>query len=104
MENNIGKKTQKKTYVLGNIMEEIVRAEARSIINGMHMCTCEKCFIDVCAMALNSLTPRYVTTLKGSLFAQIEDLDPNEHVHVTMEVTRAAKKVKSAPQHTEEQE
>ena len=90
---------KKERYILGNIMEEIVRAEARSVMKNMGMCSCEKCFIDVCAMALNNLSPRYVTTLKGSLFAQIEDLDPNEHVHVTMEVTRAAKKVKSAPQH-----
>ena len=90
---------KKEHYILGNIMEEIVRAEARSIMKSMGMCSCEKCFIDVCAMALNNLSPRYVTTLIVYLFAQIEDLDTNEHVHVTMEVTRAAKKVKSAPQH-----
>lgn len=60
--------------ILINIMEELVRRAVDSSIQNMDMCSCEICRLNACALALNALEPRYVTTAKGALLAEIQAL------------------------------
>jgi competence protein ComFB len=38
------------------------------------ICKCDKCLMDIKAIALNNLEPQYVVTDKGSLYAQVKEM------------------------------
>ncbi len=48
-----------------NYMEDVVFGQMKEVLADINMCTCEKCLLDVAAIALNDLPPKYVVTEKG---------------------------------------
>jgi len=87
-------------FVLINIVEEMVRQKVNELIKDIDMCKCEKCRLNACAIALNSLTPHYVNTEKGSLLAKLQDAEVNYQMKLTVEVTKALMIVKEQPLHS----
>lgn len=85
--------------ILVNVIEELVRQTIDQIISSMDMCTCDICKLNACAIALNSLSPHYVTTTKGQLLAKIPAEMLNYHTQVLVESTKALMKVKELPLH-----
>ena len=63
------------------------------------MCTCEICKLNACAIALNNLTPRYVTTTRGKLLAKVPAEKINYQTQILVEVTKALMAVKVHPLH-----
>jgi len=62
-------------YYLKNAMEDAVIDEARAALKHMtDMCRCEKCFYDVCALALNTFPASYATSEQGELFRKAVNL------------------------------
>lgn len=45
-----------------NYMEDVVFGQMKEVLADINMCTCEKCLLDVAAIALNDLPPKYVVT------------------------------------------
>ena len=86
-------------YVLRNYWEASVMEKTRAILAKMDICECEKCFIDVCALALNQLTPRYVTTDRGSLIQKLPELSSKAELELTVLITKCAKMVHEKPMH-----
>ncbi len=84
-----------------NYMEEIVFNQIKEILEDINMCTCEKCILDIAAIALNDLPPRYIVTEKGELFSKINALKQQFEVDVVAAVTKAAVLVKRKPRHEE---
>jgi Late competence development protein ComFB. len=63
------------------------------------MCACEICKLNACAIALNNLTPRYVTTTKGKLMAKMPAEIMTYQTQILVEVTKALMTVKAHPLH-----
>lgn len=85
--------------MLVNIIEELVKQEVDELIKGVDMCRCDKCKLNVCAIALNSLPQHYVTTKKGALLAKVQDMGISYSTEVTVEVMKALMIVKKQPLH-----
>lgn len=75
-------------YIIDDLLEDRV-----------DICTCDKCRMDIAALTLNNLEPRYVVTEKGSLYAKLDTLDYQFDVDVVKEVTKAIAKVANNPRH-----
>jgi competence protein ComFB len=63
------------------------------------VCHCEICRLDVMAIMLNNLKPKYVVTEKGALYAQLDDFDPQYKIDFMTIMSQAAKIVKNGPRH-----
>ncbi|HPZ04851.1 MAG TPA: late competence development ComFB family protein [Clostridiales bacterium] len=82
-----------------NYMEEIVFGQMKEVLADINMCTCEKCLLDIAAIALNDLPPKYVVTEKGELYSKINTLRQQFEVDVVSAITKAAVLVKRRPRH-----
>jgi competence protein ComFB len=85
--------------VLVNIMEEIVKHRVRESLEVMDACQCDTCYLNACALALNALNPKYVTTRKGALLSKITEMEIANSVKILFAVTKAVKQVKENPRH-----
>ena len=92
-------KDEQSELLLVNITEELVKETINSIIPTMNMCNCEICRLNACAIALNVLTPHYVTTTKGKLIAKIITEERANQIQVLVETTKALMIVKEHPLH-----
>lgn len=86
-------------YILVNFTEEVVKKKVRDLMNTYEMCQCEKCFLDACAIVLNSMEPRYVTTTKGMLLSKLDASNAQYRADLAASVLRALKVVKESPKH-----
>ncbi|HEX3029643.1 MAG TPA: late competence development ComFB family protein [Clostridia bacterium] len=82
-----------------NYMEEIVFNQMKDVLEDINMCTCDKCILDIAAIALNDLPPKYIVTEKGELFSKINALKQQFEVDVIAAITKAAVLVKRKPRH-----
>ena len=85
---------------LCNIMEDYVVEQVKLMIaRDGEMCGCETCVYNISAIALNTLTPHYITTHKGEMFARISKLNIMEMAKITIEVLRAIEVVRNKKMH-----
>ncbi len=85
---------------LHNYMEDIVKSILEKILAEREdVCKCEKCKLDMMALALNRLPPKYVVTQKGRIYTKLSELELQLKADVTKEVTKAIEIVKNNPQH-----
>ncbi len=85
--------------ILHNLMEDSVQQVVADLITKADICTCEQCRMDVAAIALNSLPPRYVVTNKGASYARADLLEMQKYVDVVGAVTKAINLVREHPRH-----
>jgi len=85
--------------LLRNFTEEEVKLYLERWYKELDICQCEDCRLDVMALMLNNLKPKYVVTEKGALWAQLDDFDPQYRTDFMTALTKAAKAVKSTPRH-----
>ncbi|SHH61325.1 competence protein ComFB [Sporobacter termitidis DSM 10068] len=96
MENNERKNEELEPV---NINEEFVKQCVRKTIRDLGGCGCEICYADACALALNALQPRYVTTRRGALLSEVDQTRVADSTGITVEVTKAVMKVMQSPRH-----
>lgn len=65
-------------------------------------CGCPRCRLDVMALALNDLKPKYVVTPLGYVYARMDELEAQFLADTIVAVTRAIKIVKEHPRHQHE--
>lgn len=82
-----------------NYMEEVVFNVLKDILQDINVCTCEKCTLDIAAIALNDLPTKYIVTEKGELYSKVESLKQQFDVDVVSAITKAAVLVKRNPRH-----
>lgn len=87
---------------LHNLLEEEVIYTINKIIEDIG-CTrsCDKCKLDIAALALNSLPPKYVVTEKGVVYGKIRNMNYQFNTDVTLAVTKAMDIVSKNPHHSE---
>ena len=84
---------------LRNFTEDAVRLFMDRYFEQSECCHCESCRLDVTAIMLNSLKPKYVVTDKGALFAQLDDFDPQYKIDLITIMNQAIKIVSNGPRH-----
>lgn len=89
--------------IIKNYMEDCVIDSMAAILKGMNVCSCEKCQMDVAAIALNTLPPKYVVTKKGQLFTKLSVLQQQFDVDIISAITKAAVIVSKKPRHDDEE-
>jgi competence protein ComFB len=85
---------------LKNYMEEIVFIQMKDVLADIKVCKCEKCIMDIAAIALNDLPPKYIVTKKGELYSKLNTLMQQFEVDVISAITKAAILVKRNPRHS----
>lgn len=83
-----------------NYMEEVVFSVIEEVLDDINMCKCDKCLMDIAAIALNDLPPKYVVTEQGELFSKLNLLKQQFEVDVIAAITKAAVLVKRNPKHS----
>lgn len=86
-------------YNLKNFMEDVVAKLTDKYMKDTEMCRCEKCRLDVMALALNELPPVYIVTRRGEMFAEIDSTYQQNKVDAEIAVLKAIDMVKNCPKH-----
>lgn len=86
-------------YYLKNYMEEVVDSKLNKLLDSIDMCRCEKCKLDIKAIALNKLPPRYVVTDKGNSYSKLNEMEMQFEVDVETAIIKAAMIVGKNPRH-----
>jgi len=87
-------------YKLKNYTEDMVEASLDEILQkDNEVCRCEKCRMDIKALALNSLPSRYVVTEIGEVLKKAENFYRQSEVDIMAAILDAVEKVKEKPQH-----
>ncbi len=83
-----------------NYMETIVFNKLDVLLkNQEDICKCEQCRLDIAALALNVLPPRYVVTDKGKIYARIDTLETQFEIDVLLAIEKAIQLVRQNPRH-----
>ena len=89
---------------LRNYTEEAVEMYVERWFKEADICQCASCRLDVKAIMLNNLSPQYIVTDQGALYAQMTDFDPQFKADLTTAMGLAIKLVNSRPRHDRERE
>ena len=85
---------------LRNLVEDEVFYLVEKILNeDESLCKCEKCKLDIAAIALNNLKPKYTVTEKGYVFSKTYGLKPQFNTDILTEIIKAAEIVRNNPRH-----
>jgi len=87
-------------FILVNILEEVMRLTAPSVMEELGMCCCERCVNDVMAIALNAMSPKYVVTQRGALFSKVASYGNQYKTDMLSAITKACIQVKTEPSHS----
>jgi len=83
-----------------NFVEEGVASYTdEAIAEDEDFCGCTRCRLDVMALALNELKPKYVVTPKGYAFARMDQLEAQFLADTIVAVRKAMVVVKENPRH-----
>ncbi|WP_431028241.1 late competence development ComFB family protein [Lysinibacillus sp. LZ02] len=91
--------------MLVNVTEEIVQGLVKFLLYGNEyqtFCHCEQCILDITAIALNALAPRYVTSSqwRDTVF---REMNTPEHLEeINKQIIRAIHVIGSNPHHRSE--
>ncbi|MCD6134244.1 MAG: late competence development ComFB family protein [Candidatus Omnitrophica bacterium] len=85
---------------LYNYMEGAVEEILDEIISKTQgVCKCNRCRLDILALALNKLPPKYAVSDKGINYTKISLLQRQFNADITRTVTEAIKVVSASPRH-----
>lgn len=83
-----------------NMMESFVRDVIERNWEDLNMsCSCDICKLDVFALTLNALPPRYVVNHRGNVYTRIQFLKEQFYTDVVKEIVNAARIVSNRPLH-----
>lgn len=82
-----------------NVMENLVVNKLDELWETLDCCKCEKCRNDIIACTLNQMTPKYVATQEGELYARLSVLSAAHEFEVVKAIAKAVKTVAEHPKH-----
>lgn len=86
-------------FVFENIMELVVKNQVEDMIVRSDQCHCEKCKMDIMALVLNKVPPKYVVTNKGALITRVQSYSRQGAADLMATIASAMETVKNFPQH-----
>ncbi len=85
---------------LKNYMEIAVDKVLPNIIKAFStICACDKCILDIKAIALNNLKPHYVVTDRGELYSKVDEMKVQFETDVMKALIDAIAIVSKNPRH-----
>ncbi len=85
---------------LVNFMEDVVSSYVDEVLKtDKTLCGCPRCRLDIIALALNDVKPKYVVTTKGYAYARMGELQAQFRADTIVAVTKALKVVREHPRH-----
>lgn len=84
---------------LKNYMEEAVDQMMDKVLKDLDVCKCDRCRMDIKALALNNLPPKYVVSEEGELYVKTNELVRQFEVDIIKAITMAAIKVNNNKRH-----
>ena len=84
---------------LRNFTEEIVRQNVDDRLKAGDLCGCEKCRLDLMAIMLNRLPPKYYVTDVGGLHLKTGLFKAQYSIDLAVALTEAISIVSRTPQH-----
>ena len=81
------------------MMEAVVLDAIGDIKKYYEFCDCESCRMDISALVLNKVPPRYVVTTKGDSYGRADLLAMQKNIDITSLVLEAIKRVQQQPRH-----
>jgi len=88
--------------LLRNITQDIVFEKLEDVFRLFpDVCTCTRCRLDIAALALNQLPPRYVVTDIGAVYSKVSVLESQIRADTVQALTRAIETVRKVPRHAE---
>ncbi|HHY70202.1 MAG TPA: late competence development ComFB family protein [Thermoanaerobacterales bacterium] len=84
---------------LQNYMENVVALLMDELIKDRDMCKCEHCRLDIMAIALNKLPPKYTVTREGEVYAKTDLLSRQYRTDVIVQLLKAIDIVSKNPHH-----
>ncbi len=63
------------------------------------ICKCDKCLMDIKAIALNNLEPQYVVTERGELYAKVNEMNLQYEANIMKAILDGISLVSSHPMH-----
>ncbi len=84
---------------LKNLMEVVVSKAIDDVKKYYDFCDCPQCRLDISAIALNKIPPRYVVSSKGDSYGRAELLAMQKDLDVLSIVLDAIKFVQKKPRH-----
>jgi len=85
---------------LHNYMEDMAQETYEDLLaQGEKFCGCDKCRMDVLAMVLNKLPPKYIVTQKGAAYTKLQSLNMQFKTDVLKEMVKAFAVVAKHPRH-----
>ncbi|MBE6082582.1 MULTISPECIES: late competence development ComFB family protein [Tissierellales] len=87
---------------LHNLMEDEVEYIIDKLLKKRKdVCSCEKCRLDIEAISLNNLPPKYVVTKMGEIYERLDIMNFQFEADLVKEVEKAIQIVKDSPHHTD---
>ncbi len=84
---------------LKNYMEDVVILLIDELMKDRDMCKCEHCRMDIMAIALNKLIPKYIVTREGEVYAKTDLLSRQYRTDVIIQLLKAIDIVSKNPHH-----
>ncbi|HHX87561.1 MAG TPA: late competence development ComFB family protein [Firmicutes bacterium] len=86
-------------YKLNNIMEQMVLRAIDEVADEQQFCNCPRCRLDIAALALNKLPPRYAVTSRGEAYSRTDCLELQKNLDIISVIFEAIKIVQRKPRH-----
>ena len=88
-------------YNLKNFSEVEVNKLLDEILNRYdNICKCQKCRLDIKAVALNSLSSKYIVSELGEIYTTaLNEINKQETINVTTAIIKAIEIVSNNPKH-----
>jgi hypothetical protein len=80
-------------------MQILVEENTEKYMNMFGLCQCPRCVVDVKALALNNLQPKYVVMKEGEMVPRITLYEGRFQTAVTAQILRACQSVMANPRH-----
>ena len=82
-----------------NYMQNLVERNLDSIAKSTACCLCDRCRMDIIAIALNSLPSKYIVSEEGEVYAKASALQQQIEVDIIAATVKAVKIVSEKPRH-----
>lgn len=91
-------------YICFNVMQALVEDKADKYIKMFGLCSCDRCRIDVVALALSNLPAKYVVAKPHELIPRLSMYEQKYSASIVTQVMSACRKVLDRPHHQRENE
>lgn len=95
----VEKPEPEKTYIYLDVMKEVVEDRLMEYMNRFDVCTCERCVLDVKALTLSNLSPKFIVVEKNTSRPLLSFYKSKYSAELMTELTKACLAVLDHPRH-----